>query len=67
MAGEQLAGNIGKNVAPNIGYMLGKTPNYTNSNQAKIERLENEIKDLRRRNNRLSVCHDDVKGVDLKR
>ena len=48
-----IAGNIGKNVAPNIGYMLGKTPNYTNSNQAEIERLENEIRDLQRSNNRL--------------
>ena len=48
-----IAGDIGKNVAPNIGYMLGKTPNYTNSNQAEIERLENEIRDLQRSNNRL--------------
>ena len=49
-----IAGDIGKNVAPNIGYMLGKTPNYTNSNQAEIERLENEISDLKRRNRNLS-------------
>ena len=48
-----IAGNIGKNVAPNIGYMLGKTPNYTNSSQAEIERLENEISDLKRRNRNL--------------
>lgn len=53
VVGTSLAG-LNKDVAPNLGYMLGKTDNYTNSNQSKIESLEQEIKDLQRRNNRLT-------------
>lgn len=52
VVGTSLAG-ISKDVAPNLGYMLGKTPTYTNSSQSKIDGLEQEIKDLQRRNNRL--------------
>ena len=55
VAGEQLAGNFGKDVAPNMSYMLGKTWfSYTNPDGQKIKDLEDEIKDLRRRNRNLS-------------
>ena len=54
VAGEQLAG-LGKDVAPNLSYMLGRPGSaYTNPDGQKIKDLEDEIKDLRRRNRNLS-------------
>ena len=54
VAGEQLAG-LGKDVAPNLSYMLGRPGSaYTNPDGQKIKDLEDEIKDLRRRNKNLS-------------
>ena len=47
---------LGKDVAPNLSYMLGRPGSaYTNPDGQKIKDLEDEIKDLRRRNRRLSV------------
>tara|TARA_B100000424_G_scaffold269471_1_gene266489 strand:+ start:629 stop:1570 length:942 start_codon:yes stop_codon:yes gene_type:complete len=48
-----LEGDISKNVAPNVGYMLGKTDKPTNSSQAEIESLKKQISDLQKRNNLL--------------
>ena len=48
-----LEGDISKNVAPNVGYMLGKTDKPTNSSQAEIEALKKQISDLQKRNNLL--------------
>ena len=46
-------GDISKNVAPNIGYMLGKTGSPTQSRDAEIEQYKKTISDLQKRNNLL--------------
>ena len=48
-----LEGDISKNVAPNIGYMLGKTGSPTQSRDAEIEQYKKTISDLQKRNNLL--------------
>lgn len=49
-----IAGDLSKNVAPNLGYMLNRPgTTYTNPDAARIQDLEDEIRDLQRSNNRL--------------
>ena len=48
-----LEGDISKNVAPNIGYMLGKTGSPTQSRDAEIEQYKKTISDFQKRNNLL--------------
>ena len=50
-----IAGDLSKNVAPNLGYMLNRPgTTYNNPDAAKIQDLEDEIRDLQRRNRSLS-------------
>ena len=49
-----IAGDLSKNVAPNLGYMLNRPgTTYTNPDAARIQDLEDEIRDLQRSNRRL--------------
>lgn len=49
-----IAGDLSKNVAPNLGYMLNRPgTTYTNPDSAKIKDLEDQISDLQRRNRNL--------------
>ena len=50
-----IAGDLSKNVAPNLGYMLNRPgTTYNNPDSARIQDLEDEIRDLQRRNRSLS-------------
>lgn len=49
-----IAGDLSKNVAPNLGYMLNRPgTTYTNPDSARIQDLEDQIRDLQRRNRNL--------------
>lgn len=53
VAGRQM-GTIDDTFSRNLGYMLGRTPNYTPTKNDEVESLKKQIADLQRRNNALT-------------